>query len=216
MVFENKGINPTLAKVIIAQAMEFFQCVSYSRNNRHLVIKQVRWERPGEGWLKLNTDGATNDTLNSAGASEVLRDDSGNWVVGYSRKVGKSNSFEAEIWGIRDGLILCNQMNIDAIIIKLDAKALVDALNKSSHACSVVSHLFEDYRQLANRIPHLHIRHIYREADKCADRLAKLGLHQSLDFVIHSNPPMDIIANYEADCQGLFVNRLCPDSCNSV
>ena len=107
-------------------------------------------------------------------------------------------------------------MNIDAIIIELDAKALVDALNKPSHARSVVSHLFEDYRQLANRIPCLHIRHIYRKANKCADRLAKLGLHQSLDFVIHSSPPVDIIASYEADCQGLFVNKIGPDSCNSI
>ena len=107
-------------------------------------------------------------------------------------------------------------MNIDAIIIELDAKALVDAFNKPSHARSVVSHLFEDCRQLANRIPHLHILHIYREANKCADRLAKLGLHQSLDFVIHSSPPVDIIASFEADCQGLFVNKSCPVSCNSA
>ena len=216
VVFKNKGINPTLAKVITAQAMEFFHCVSYPRNNRHLVIKQLRWKRPNEGWLKLNTDDTTNDTQNAAGAGGVLRDARGNWVVGFSRKVGKSNSFGAEIWGICNGLILCNQMNIDAIIIELDAKALVDAFNKPSHARSVVSHLFEDCRQLANRIPHLHILHIYCEANKCADRLAKLGLHQSLDFVIHSSPPVDIIASFEADCQGLFVNKSCPVSCNSA
>ena len=107
-------------------------------------------------------------------------------------------------------------MNIDAIIIELDAKALVDAFNKPSHARSVVSHLFEDCRQLADGIPHLHIRHIYCEANKCADRLAKIGLHQSLDFVIHSSPPVDIIASLEADCQGVFVNRSCPVSCSSA
>ena len=89
----------TLAKVITAQAMEFFHCVNNPRNNRHLVIKQVRWERPNKGWFKLNTDGATNATQNVAGAGGVLRDARGNWVVGFSRKVGNSNSFEAEIWG---------------------------------------------------------------------------------------------------------------------
>ena len=81
MVLKNKGINPTLAKVITAQAMEFFHCVSYPRNNRHLVIKQVRWERPNEGWFKLNTDGATNATQNATGAGGVLRDARGSWVV---------------------------------------------------------------------------------------------------------------------------------------
>lgn len=216
VVFKNKGINPTLAKVVTMQALEFFHCVNYLRNNRHLVIKQVRWERPGEGWLKLNMDGAASDSLKSAGAGDVVRDDRGNWVVGFSRKIGKSNSFEAEIWGLCDGLLLCNQMNFNAIIIVLDAKALVDAFNNPGCANSMISPLFEDCRHLASRIPRLCIKHIYRKANKCADRLAKLGLHQSLDLVIHSSPPVDILASLEADCQGNFVTRLCPVSCISL
>ncbi|KAK9993890.1 hypothetical protein SO802_023593 [Lithocarpus litseifolius] len=169
------------------QATKFLHCVNYPRNSRRLVIKQVRWERPGEGWLKLNMDGAVNDTLNSAGAGGVLRDDKGNRV-----------------------------MNLNAFIIELDAKALVDALNNPSYANSVMFPLVDDCRHLASKIPRLCIRHIYPEANKCADRLAKLGLQQSLDFVIHSSLPVDIIASFEADCQGMFVNRLCPDSCISV
>lgn len=104
-------------------------------------------------------------------------------------------------------------MNFNAIIIELDAKALVDAFNNPDYANSVISPFFEDCRHLASRIPRLCIKHIYREANKCADRLAKLGLHQSLDFVIHSSPSVDILASLEADCQGNFVSRLCPISC---
>lgn len=55
--------------------------------------------------------------------------DRGNWVVGFSRKIGKANSFLAEIWALRDGLISCNQLNLNAVMVELDAKALVDALN---------------------------------------------------------------------------------------
>ena len=80
----------------------------------------------------------------------------------------------------------------------------------------MVSPLFDDCRHLASKIPRLHIRHTYCKANKCADRLVKLGLHQSLDFVIHTSPPVDIIASYEADRLRLFVNRFCPDSCISV
>lgn len=176
-----------------------------------MMLKQVRWERPDDGRMKLNTDGAASVSLGLAGAGGVIRDDRGNWVVGFSRKIGKTNSFVAEIWALRDGLFLCNQMNLSALIIELDAKALVDALNNPSYANSVISPLFDDCRQLASRISRLCIRHIYCKANKCAERLASLGLHQSLDFVIHSCPPVDILASFEADCQGLYSNKLCPE-----
>lgn len=141
-----------------------------------MVVKQVRWERPGEGWLKLNTDGAANDLLNSIGAGGVVRDDRGNWVVGFFRKIGKTNNFAVEIWALHDGLYLCNQMNLASIIVELDSKALVDALNNPSYANSMISPLFDDCRLLASNIPCLCFRHIYHKANMCVDRLAKIGL----------------------------------------
>ena len=93
-------------------------------------------------------------------------------------------------------LLLCNQMNLNGVIIELDSKALVDAIINPCYANSVISPLFDDCKILASRIPRLCFRHIYREANMCADRLAKLGLHQSLDFVIHSSPPVDIVASF--------------------
>ena len=216
VVFKNRGANPALANMIIMQATKFFHCVSDQRNNRRLVIKQVRWERPGEGWLKLNTNGAANAMMNSAGAGGVVRGDKGNWVVGFSRRNGNTNSFAAEAWGLRDGLLLCNQMNLNDIIIELDLKALVDAINNPSYANYIAAPLVDDCRHLASRFSRLCFRHIYHEANMCVDSLAKLGLIQSLDFVIHSSLPVDSIASLEADSQGSFVNRACPALCSSV
>ena len=59
-------------------------------------------------------------------------------------------------------------------------------------------------------------RHIYREANMCADSLAKIGISQSLEFVIHSSPPVDSLASLEADSHGSFVNRACLALCSSV
>ena len=41
-------------------------------------------------------------------------------------------SFEAELWGVRDGLLLARQHDIHKIIIKHDAKAVVDILTSDS------------------------------------------------------------------------------------
>ena len=79
------------------------------------------------GWFKLNTDGAASKALGLVGKGGLIRDDIGNWVIGFSRRIGIINSFMVEVWAPRDGLMLCNQMNLSDIIVELDAKALVDA-----------------------------------------------------------------------------------------
>ena len=47
------------------------------------------------------------------------------------------------------------------------------------------------------------------------DHLAKLGLVQSLDFSVHSYPPVELIPLIEVDSLGSCYNRLCPGSFSS-
>ena len=76
-------------------------------------------------------------------------------------------------------------------MVELDAKALVNALKNPSYANTIVSSLFDDCRHLASQIPHLSFKHIYCEANRCADRLAYLGSCQGLDFNSFFCPPVD-------------------------
>ena len=50
----------------------------------------------------------------------------------WSRAIGWSSSVVAELWGLRDGLILCSQLHIEAIEIELDGKAVVCLLSSNS------------------------------------------------------------------------------------
>lgn len=154
--------------------MEYMLCVTQPRCNNRIVIRQVRWEKPSSGWMKLNTDGTANTSLGSAGGGGLIRDEWGNWVLGFSRKIGNANSFMVETQALRDGLLLCQHLNPNAVIIELDAKALVDALNNPLYSNFVISPLFEDCKQLAAQIPHVSIKHSYREGNRCADHLVNL------------------------------------------
>ena len=78
-----------------------------TRNN-HLVVKQVSWEKPDPGWLKLNTDGSLSGSVGTTAGGGLIRDEFGNWVIGFSRKIGRTDSFIAELWALRDGLQLCH------------------------------------------------------------------------------------------------------------
>ncbi|KAL4621362.1 hypothetical protein ACB092_06G222000 [Castanea dentata] len=195
-IFANKRANLFLPKVITMQAKEF---IFYA-------LKTIR----NLGWVKLNTDGSSRGSAGAAAGGGLIRDEVGNWVIGFSRRIGRADSFVAEIWALRDGLQLCHQMNIHVVMIELDVKALVDVLNSPSYCNLMISPLLDDCIILISQIPQVRVKYIYREPNRCADCLANLGLCQSLDFIVHSNPPLELISLVEADSMGSCCNRLCP------
>lgn len=69
------------------------------------MVKRIRWERPPQGWKKLNTYGSFNGDIGLAGCRGVVRDDRGLWVNGFSKRIGHTNSFEVELSGLREGLL---------------------------------------------------------------------------------------------------------------
>ena len=95
---------------------------------------RVRWDKPQAGWFRLNSDGSASASSGRAGCGRLIRNNRGEWVGGFSRRLGCLNSFTVELWGLRDGLILCNSMRLSAVDIQLDAMALVQLLTTSFDA----------------------------------------------------------------------------------
>ena len=152
---------------------------------------QVKWERPQARWACLNTDGAVVGNPGQAGCGGLIRNEHGEWLGGFSWSDGCSNSFMAELWGLRDGINLCNEMQLSAVDVQLDAKAVVQLLSNSSNVNICALPLLDDCRQLISQIDHVRIRHCFREANIWADFLARLGSHQDSTFVLFHDPPVD-------------------------
>lgn len=45
----------------------------------------------------------------------------------------------AELWGLRDGLMMCSNLNIQSLIVELDAKAIIDVLEDPQHVNNVLN-----------------------------------------------------------------------------
>ena len=71
----------------------------------------------------------------------------------------------AELWGLRDGINLCNEMQLSVVDVQLDAKAVVQLLSNSSSVNICALPLLDDCRQLISQIDHVRIRHCFREAN---------------------------------------------------
>ena len=83
------------------------------------------------GW-KLNTDGSFMGSSGQVGCGGVVRDEHGGWVAGFTRHIGATSSFVAELWGLREGLNLCYSLNRPRLIVELDAKVEVEVLKNSN------------------------------------------------------------------------------------
>ncbi|KAL0016957.1 hypothetical protein SO802_004026 [Lithocarpus litseifolius] len=118
--------------------------------------------------IKRGTDGSSLGNPGLAGGGGLIRDENGDWVVGFARKIGIANSFMAELWALRDGLLLCLQTHVRAVIVEMDSKVIVDTFSTHAEASSTGFAILEDCKQLVAQIPQVRFNHVYREANKCA------------------------------------------------
>ena len=169
---------------IYNQATEYMYCITSPRNPVRKISKRIRWEKPPRRWKKLNTDGSIIGCMERAGCGGVVREEHGNWVAGFTRHVGTSNSFAAELWGLRDGLMLCCGLNIPYLIVEIDAKVVVDVFQNSDHVNHIISPILDDCTHLMTRFQQVQIKHCYCQANRCADLMARPGVDQELDYIM--------------------------------
>ena len=97
VIFSGKAQNPKLPFEIENLCTEFMCCVSSPRCPVPRVVVTCRWEKPPKGWIKLNMDGCALGSTGLAGCGGVVRDSHGKWISGFSRRIGTTDSFVAEL-----------------------------------------------------------------------------------------------------------------------
>ena len=139
-----------------------------------------------------------------AGGGGLIHDHDGKWVKGYMRNIGQATSVAAEFWALRDGLMLAAQLGINHLHVELDAQVVVNlVLSKKAINNSCVA-LLNDCRYLLEQFQHVKVTHVFREANKCADNLAKAGCSFPGNFVVLDAPPNEGLCSIlNADANGL-------------
>ncbi|GLT95270.1 hypothetical protein SLE2022_129620 [Rubroshorea leprosula] len=164
-------------------------------------------DQASPSFLKLNTDGSAINNPGKVAGGGLIRDSWGNWILGFSRKIGWSSILLSELWAIRDGLQLAASKNFSHLLIETDSLTAVNLLSKDPIENHPLSSLVFDCRDLLRCIPHVKISHVMRESNMVADILAKMGHDITEDFVVFESIPHCVMNACIADIVGVEFPR---------
>ncbi|KAI0495440.1 hypothetical protein KFK09_021741 [Dendrobium nobile] len=161
------------------------------------VDKIVKWIKPKPPYVKLNSDGSVGP--NCAGAGGIIRDQLGCILAVYIAPLQCSNAISTELMALHYGLNICIKMGITYVWIEVDAMLLNQIINNVVPSNPQNFYLISKIKSSLTFV-NFYISHIYREANVCADWLAKKGCsmhnYEKLD-VRRLNPSLKGMINLD-------------------
>ncbi|PRQ45142.1 putative ribonuclease H-like domain, reverse transcriptase zinc-binding domain-containing protein [Rosa chinensis] len=169
----------------------------------------TKWQCPPRGRLKINIDGAFQVDSGVGGIGVVVRDDLGTGIAAIARPFLHAHSaINMEAEACRAGLLLGIHQGWSDVVIESDSALLIAALKSEEDNFSEVSRVFDDCKDYLSAFQSVEIRHIYREANGVAHRLAHLASYLLLDDIWLDETPaiiQDVL--YEDYCNVSIVAR---------
>jgi ribonuclease HI len=170
----------------------------------HTLIN-IGWVPPLVGWVCLNIDGACKDGV--IGCGGVIRGSVGEWILGFSKIIGRGEVYMAELWGVLEGLRMAKRMKFVKVEVRIDSLEVVSDIinNKASKVCGRafigrIGELVEDSWEVT-------FKHSYREANQLADALAKHSFLMKDKFTCFQDCPGHYKHILDADEQGVTTPR---------
>ena len=109
--------------------------------------------------------------------------------MGFAKSISVSSSIAAELWALRDGPGLCLERGIPTVEIELDAFTAISLVSSNVNTNGDLTGLVDDCRELLLRLPQVKLSHCFREANFCANALAKLGSTSAVLSLVFDSPP---------------------------
>ncbi|MFQ6649958.1 hypothetical protein Gotur_022468 [Gossypium turneri] len=164
------------------------QYISVSRRHVTEVCGATPCSILSESGVCLNTEGSVRHDDGFAVVGGFVRDHYKKWLFEFNRYLGSCSVFDAELWGILDGLTCLVDRCYDNIIIQsnnLDVvKNIQEGLVEGSNSA-----LVRIIHQILLRLGHWSICHIHREDNQDADRLIKMIHERSYELRMFETSP---------------------------
>ncbi|XP_056695819.1 uncharacterized protein [Spinacia oleracea] len=185
-------------------------------------LTKKTWFPPKDGVMKLNVDGAWKSNA-VAGGGGVFRRSTGSWFVGFSSKFTVSSPLTAELYALREGLIIARDFKFEKLEIETDAlnlKVLLGKIKEQDH--HELGPVLREVANLLNQSWVGDLAHIPKFCNKVAHSLAAHSLIMAVGSKLHFIIPSCAKSDYEADFENAnpeyveTIRRNARDEANSI
>jgi hypothetical protein len=180
VVFGGKFTSP---KEILTTAQSQMESVCVAEQQIRKQRRPVRrpeaidWQKPPMGVCKVNWDAAVDNHGRRIGIGAIVRDHNGVVLAMLSETVASiKDPATAEAMAARRGVELSKSMGIMKLILEGDALQIVQALQSTGGRWYPYGLIIEDTRRMFWNFQECSVRHVQREANVEAHKLAKLAL----------------------------------------
>ncbi|GLU12078.1 hypothetical protein SLE2022_287860 [Rubroshorea leprosula] len=182
LVFKGEHLPAaTLCDAICAYAQDTYRAMACNIFVKSQAPRWISWQPPVPPFYKLNTDGSRLQETGLASAGGVVRDHLGAFIQGFSMNIGLGSISLAELWGCREGLILCRSRGLKHLVVEMDSSSAVQVINGLKKHDSLAVVLVSDIRRLRVEFDSIIFQHTLREGNPTADFLLELGITYRLE-----------------------------------
>lgn len=144
------------------------------------------WEKPQEGFFKINVDVAVNNF--GTGLGIIIRDSNGFVLKGRGIfKERAVNSEWAELNALFEGIGLARCLNLNKVNLEMDCASIVNRVRKARAEITIFGHRIKETQSMLDSFNEVDIRWI----DKCCNRVADFLWYWSLKNCCNLDFDMD-------------------------
>ncbi|KAK8546571.1 hypothetical protein V6N12_027348 [Hibiscus sabdariffa] len=117
------------------------ECVQVLSNKPYHSVPEALpdqlWSRPAPGWVKGNVDATVHIGNGQAAIGGLIRDEHGEWIVGFTRPVGRCPVLIVELWALHDMLARAWSFGFRRIVVEMDCLEVIRILQRAFHTRSL-------------------------------------------------------------------------------
>lgn len=127
--------------------------------------------------LVIHTDGVSRGNPGRAAIGAIIRDERGGLVASISQSIGRATNNQAEYRAIIAALEKALSLDAGRVELNSDSELVVRQIKGQYRVRKeALRPLYQRVKQLQNRLPDCNIKHIPRQQNREADKLANASL----------------------------------------
>ncbi|KAF7805325.1 putative ribonuclease H protein At1g65750 family [Senna tora] len=167
-IFNNRNINAScLLNRICTEIHNYKEAAVMDRKVNALQNSKNRshmsWQPPQEGWYKINCDGSYWYNSDDISCGGVIRNSRGEWITGFSKKLGKGSVFQVELWGALLGLRTAWELQLPRVVLETDSKLVHNFITSGCNISNPFLHMAKEFTELLSKAWEVDVKHVHRD-----------------------------------------------------